>query len=257
VSPNGTDLLRRLAAQFAAAVADGSERWEVPGFRIHLWPTPDPFYRNVAIPTDARCENAEAIAGMLELFASHARRPRLEHFAELWPYLAAALEAAGLTPEREAKVMVLRRSDPRAAVLEGSADVLTATHAAGALRAFLAGAAEAFGEQTMLAASELEHFADGLANGTIGATQVRLGGKPVAGASLIRTGSVGELAGVWSVAAHRRQGHARACCRLLLDQFFADGGELAWLSAGDPRSANLYLDLGFQPCGTQLNYAGP
>ena len=43
-------LLRRLAAQFAAAVAEGSEIRETPGYRIHLWPTPDPFYRNVAIP---------------------------------------------------------------------------------------------------------------------------------------------------------------------------------------------------------------
>ena len=54
-------LLHRLAGQFATA-ADGSEVHEVPGFRV--WPTPDPFYRNVAIPTDRPRDWAPAIAAM-------------------------------------------------------------------------------------------------------------------------------------------------------------------------------------------------
>ena len=44
---------------------------------------------------------------------------------------------------------------------------------------------------------------------------------------------------------------------MLLERFFAAGGELAWLSAADVASAALYRSLGFAPCGTQLNYAGP
>jgi hypothetical protein len=46
-------------------------------------------------------------------------------------------------------------------------------------------------------------------------------------------------------------------CALLLGRFFAEGGEVAWLSAGDAASAGLYRTLGFRPCGTQLNYARP
>ena len=73
---------------------------------------------------------------------------------------------------------------------------------------------------------------------------------------MIRTGAVAELAGVWTLPGWRRCGLARACCRLLLDRFFATGGELAWLSVGDAAGAALYVGLGFRPCGTQLNYAG-
>ena len=252
----GEDLLRRLAAQFATAVADGSVVRDVPGYRIHFWPTPDPFYRNVAIPTDSWCVRPAAVAGMLDLFAAQARRPRLEYFAELWPDLAAALEFAGLTVERKATVMVLRRSDLRAVPPARGVALLDAACAPSVLQAFLAGAAEAFEEEAaILAEGELERFARGLASRTIAATQTLVDRTPVAGASLIRADKVGELAGVWSVPAHRRRGHARASCYLLLDRFFADGGELAWLSAGDAGSAALYGGLGFRPCGTQLNYA--
>jgi predicted GNAT family acetyltransferase len=80
---------------------------------------------------------------------------------------------------------------------------------------------------------------------------------PVSGSSLIGPGPVAELAGVWTRPPWRRRGYARAVCRLLLERYFAAGGELAWLSAGDLASGALYRRLGFVPCGVQLNYVGP
>ncbi|MFL5335414.1 MAG: GNAT family N-acetyltransferase [Geminicoccaceae bacterium] len=251
-------LLRRLAEQFAAAVAEGSDTHEIEGFRVHLWASPDPFYRNVAIPTDAACLEASSVARMQDLFAAHARTPRLEFFAELWPGLAPVLESAGLTLDREAQVMVRRPGDELPAPLGGEAAVLLdAGQQRVRLQAFLAAAATAFAETGPLNPGEVDRLAAGLARGTIAAAGSLQGREPVAGASLIRVGPVAELAGVWTLPDWRRRGLARACCRLLLERFFGDGGEIAWLSAGGPAGQALYGQLGFRPCGTQLNYSRP
>jgi ribosomal protein S18 acetylase RimI-like enzyme len=247
-------LLARLAAQFAEAVADGSEVHEIAGFRVHLWHAADPFYRNVAIPVGPVDDWRPAIAAMRDLFEEHRRTPRLEFFAELWPGLAAALEAAGFQAERRAAVMTRGPEGPLAT--GAPARLLTADEPRPMLASFLGGAAEAFGEPAaMLAAGEVERLATGLARGAVVAAAALMGGRPVSGASLIRAGRVAELAGVWTSAAWRRRGLARRCCALLLERFFGDGGEVAWLSASDAAGASLYRSLGFAPLGTQLNYA--
>jgi ribosomal protein S18 acetylase RimI-like enzyme len=254
-------LLRRLAEQFAAAVADGSEVHEVPGFRVHLWPAADPFYRNVAIPVREAGDWRGAIAAMARTFEDRGRTPRLEFFAELWPDLAAALEADGFGLERRGEVMACGPLD--LAPLRASPVAprpLAGDESRSRLAAFLAGAAEAFAEQAAVSASgELERFADGLRRGALAAAMVPADREatPVSGATLIGAGGVAELAGVWTRAGWRRRGHARAACALLLERFFAEGGEVVWLSAGDAASAGLYRGLGFWPCGTQLNYARP
>jgi ribosomal protein S18 acetylase RimI-like enzyme len=247
-------LLARLAEQFADAVADGSEIHVTEGFRVHLWHSADPFYRNVAIPVRQVADWQPAIAAMRALFEAHGRTPRLEFFAELWPGLATALEAAGFHAERRAVVMT--RGPEGALAAGGPARLLAADEPRSLLAAFLARAAEAFGEPAaLLAAGEVERLAAGLARGAVMAAAALEDGRPVSGASLIRAGRVAELAGVWTSAAWRRRGLARRCCARLLERFFADGGEVAWLSAGDAASAGLYRSIGFSPLGTQLNYA--
>lgn len=248
-------LLARLADQFAAAVADGSEVHDLPGFRVHLWREADPFYRNVAIPTGPACDLPPAIGVMTALFEAHGRIPRLEFFAELWPGLAGALEAEGFTLERRSPVLVLDAS--RAPAPAAAPRLLDAGTPTALLGAFLAGVAAAFAEPAMTPApGELDRFARGLREGGIAAAAVlTVAGEPVSGASLIRTGPVAELAGVWTMPGWRRRGLARAVCASLLARFFATGGEIAWLSAGDAASEALYRSLGFLPCGTQLNYA--
>lgn len=248
-------LLARLAGQFAAAVADGSEAHDLPGFRVHLWREADPFYRNVAIPTGPACGRREAIAAMAGLFEAHGRIPRLEFFAELWPGLAAALEAEGFALERRSPALVLDAA--RAPAPAKAPRLLGPDTPYERLRAFLAAAAAAFGEAAMaLAPGELERFARGLREGTIAAAALLTpAGEPVSGASLIRNGRVAELVGVWTMPPWRRRGLARAACASLLARFFATSGEIAWLSAGDAASEALYRSLGFLPCGTQLNYA--
>lgn len=260
MSPDDPALLERFAAQLLAAVAEGSLIHETEAFRIHLWPTPDPFYRNVAVPVRPAADWPRAIAAMRRVFAAHGRTPRLEFFAELWPGLEAALEDQGFVPERRAAVMARgpgtvaggEAAGPRPVLLTGDASLpLLAT--------FFAGAFEAFAEPLAPATCEAEvaRLAAGLRGGTIRAAAVLADGRPVSGASLIGVGPVAELAGVWTSPAWRRRGLAAAACASLLARLFAEGGELVWLSAVDAAAAALYRRLGFGTCGTQLNHVAP
>lgn len=254
--PARPDILSRLAAQFASAVAEGSTRHDSIGFRVHIWPTPDPFYRNVAIPTGPACCRPDAVAAMLAAFAEHGRLPSVEYFHELWPSLAPVLTAHGLVLDSRGQAMALD-APPAGIAARSAARRLTPADPPDAIGAFLSGAASVFGQRAgLLAAGEIDRFAEGLERGSLAAAWVRRGHQPVAGASLIGCGPVAELAGVWTLPAFRRQGHARACCRLLLEDFFARGGELVWLSVHEPAAGALYAGLGFRACGTQLNFTG-
>lgn len=250
------DLLRRLEAQLHEALAEGSQPHEIDGFRVHLWPTPDPFYRNVAVPVAPAADGPAAIGALRDLFARHDRRARVEFFAELWPGLERALQAAGFVAESQAPVMARRAGplplpDPTVQV-----ELLDARTPAPVLHACLERAAAAFHEPAaILAPGELERMQEGLARGSLRSAVVRAGGRPVAGASLAGRGPVAELLGVWTDACHRRRGFARAVCGRLLAGFFAGGGEVAWLTAGSPESLSLYRSLGFEACGTHLDYA--
>lgn len=248
-------VLRRLELQLREALAEGSEVHEVAGFRVHVWRTPDPFYRNVAVPVrPSVATDAAAVPALRAAFARHRRRARVEFFAELWPGLDLVLEEAGFAVEARAPVMAA--TGP--ADLPAAAEVTLLDGAAPPplLRAGLEGAAAAFHEPAaMLAPGELERLQAGLAAGTLRSALVLVDGAPVGGASLAGRGPVAELLGVWTHPGHRRRGLARTLCRRLLADFFAAGGEVAWLTAGTRASARLYAQLGFLTCGTHLDCA--
>ena len=94
----------------------------------------------------------------------------------------------------------------------------------------------------------------GLEAGYILGAALWRGGEPVAGATVILGGEVGELAGVFTDASFRRRGLAGRVCKPLLSTFFAAGGRLCWLSAA-PGAEGLYRRLGFSEVGTQVNYS--
>ena len=99
-------LIAAVEAQFLAAMSTRARSVETAAFRVHLWPEPDPFYRNVAVPTRQPAEWAPAIAAMRQAFTTAALLPRLEFIEERWPGLAAALSEAGLAATSRMKVMV-------------------------------------------------------------------------------------------------------------------------------------------------------
>lgn len=261
-------LLAAVEAQFLGASGGAGQTVETPGFRVHLWTTPDAFYRTVAAPIERPPDWDPAVTEMLKVFEAHGRAPAVEYAEERWPGLGSALERAGFAREARLTTMAcvadkLARSAPPGGAwalrrLDGSTG-------APALRAYLAALHAAFGQSVPTAgdtqdAAILERalaagrtricFTEAADGGTVaGANLVGIG--PVAGIA----GPVAELAGVWTSTAARGHGLARSVTSALLHDFFAAGGGLVWLATDDARASSLYAGLGFRPIGHQLRYS--
>lgn len=254
----GSVLLRRLETQLLAALAEGSEIVETSAFRLHVWQTPDPFYRNVAVPVVAGADWRAAIEELRAVCARHDRRPRVEFFAELWLGLDRSLARAGFAVEARAPVLTTAAAPIAEPEPGRMVQRLGPATPRPILQAWLETAAGTFHEPAaILAPGELERLQDGLATGSVRSAVVFEDGAPVSGASLSGRGPVAELLGVWTTPAHRRRGLASLVCRDLLAEFFATGGELVWLTASSAASRVLYERLGFERCGTHLDYADP
>ncbi len=254
--------LGAIEAQFIGAVANGAEIVETPAFRVHLRPSPDPFYRNVAVPTRRPRDWRPAIAAMRAVFEAGGRSPRLEFLDERWPDLAAALDAAGLVEAASCAVMVVAARPATPA--EAPSGLLDAAPAA-RLEAYLAAVQRAFdpAANARVRPGEVARLAAAIAEGRcrVAAVTDPAGGF-VAGASLIGieppgSGAVpaAELAGVWTAPAHRGQGLASRLSTTLVDSFLAEGGGWVWLAAEAVRSAAFYAKLGFRRIGRQRNYS--
>ena len=266
-------LLAAVEAQFLAAMSTGARCAETVAFRVHLWPEPDPFYRNVAVPTRQPADWAPAIAAMRQAFAAADRLPRLEFIEERWPGLAAALGQAGFVAASRMPVMVATNR-PSSALAVDHPNNRQVIHLDGSttndvFERYLEAAHSAF-EQKLAPATrrrEVVLLASELAQGRCRICLiVNDAGDILAGAGLIGIArlpidssepvQIAELAGVWTEAAHRRQGLASLVAAAVVDRFAASGG-VVWLGAKGERSAALYSRLGFREIGHQRNFSGP
>ncbi len=252
---NELAMLTALEASLRAAGTHERETVALPHFEVFFSPNRD-YLLNFAVPLLPNPGDwASSVQSLVELFAGRERQPRLEYFHELHPHLAAALERSGFIQESQAPVMTLRAEALLS--VETAADVkyqrLVGNDEA-ILRVFLTGQSVAYGG----AADEsgwgwLPSLRSGLHSGNVMAATLMREGEFLAGASIQIGGGVGELAGVWTLPAARRQGLARAVCQRLLRDYFAAGYALCWLSAAEG-ALRLYKLLGFERVGTQLNY---
>lgn len=213
-----------------------------------------------------------AIVALRQVFREYARTMRLEYFAECYPDLANHLEQAGLVCESRAPVMTLDSITWGTQTLSETAlpghYVDLASAPPERLKAFLQGQAVAFQlagdvpEDADLSVDDaggldwLPHLIQGVAAGTVIGAGLEQGGQFVSGAIIQLGGNIGELAGVWTYPQNRKQGLAYAVCQRLLASYFDAGYSLCWLSAAEG-AQRLYERLGFQRCGTQLNYSLP
>jgi ribosomal protein S18 acetylase RimI-like enzyme len=238
------------------------------GFRVHLWTTPDAFYRHVAVPTERPAAWQPAIGPMLAMFDLYRCRPALEFLEERWPALGPALERAGLDREARLTAMVCESVVPGPASASRAAWRLryfSGTTPEPVLDTYLAALHRAFDQGFPAAARQRDMVSlqRAIVEGRALVAGVEdEGGQPIAGASLIGIGRdrglsapVGELAGVWTAEAMRGRGLARAVTAALLQRFVLQGGGLVWLAADDALAKRLYPRLGFRPIGHHVRYS--
>ena len=252
-------LLKRLEASLRLVGAQGRETVRTGPFELFVSASENP-YLNFATPHADVPDWSGAVRALGEVFAERGRQARLEYLHELHPSLAPALEAAGFRRESAAPVMTLTPD-----AMAGPPPLSYGTYRRlrtdepGALRRFLEGQNKAYGELGEGGAlAWLPHLTEGLRSGAVLGAGLWQDGDVVSGAT-IQTGGppptgVGELAGVWTRLDRQKRGLAFAVCQRLLEDHFAAGRELCWLSAAEG-AEGLYERLGFGRVGTQLNYS--
>ena len=216
---------------------------------IMLTPDDPLVWLNYAVPVSAPTPNG--LKEMVSIFRSEARSPRLEFFVELWPELPAELEDYGFTCEKRMPVMVLERADWRGQK-HGHDVRVVGVDEVDQLNPALA---EAFG---MPPPSEADTGDDTMKNslstgGALAAMAVT-DGQVAGGGYAIGTATIREVAGIGTREAYRRRGVASAVIANLLDRFFGESGEVAWLTPGDDSAQSVYARLGFRPVGEQVCY---
>lgn len=202
---------------------------------------------------------ADALAELRRLFSARGRRLRFEYHAAPWPDLTALLIKAGLELQAEHPTMACGPAELRPFMAPSvNVQIFDASTTEADLLAFRMIQAEGFNMQRDKPdAAELDRLRERLAGGDELLGLARVDGQPAAAAALYPIDSVAELAGVATRPALRRRGAAASLSAVLSAHFFAGGGKLAWLSAGDAIAYAVYGKVGFYDIDLRLNYITP
>jgi ribosomal protein S18 acetylase RimI-like enzyme len=252
--------LSRLCEQNANAVSARSRATIDRGpFRALLDPSTDMIWVNYAVPVDAIGDARAAAAALADLrlaFARHGRRPRFEFNALPWPELPALLEREGFQLHARHPLMICTPATFRAFAAPGVAVRMLSSHApAAALAAAMTIQNESFGNApTPAQPDEIDRLRDQLRAGEIRYALATLDGAPAGAGSTAPIDGVAELGGIATSPAFRRRGVAASLTSFLTARLFAEGGRLAWLSAGDAAAQAVYERVGFAVVDTRLNY---
>ena len=219
-----------------------------------LSPVSDMVYMNYATPTAAEYD-AHHVRKMVEHFMRKGRTPRLEFTAEIWPGLRQLLAQEGFILEAEQPTMVCTRTDLRPLRTPGVRVVMLS--ASDDLEPVLNLANRAFGSEELATKEQIDSNTDQLRRGTLKCAAGYLGQDLAGCAFTIPFDGVCELAGVGTDSALRRRGVASTVSTFLLEDHFQQGGDIAWLSAGDETSKRVYEGLGFRALATHVNYILP
>lgn len=253
-------VLQRLATNVATVGRRDRLTVDVGPFRAFLSPGLADDMMSFAVPTVADADWGAAIGPLSHAFTERDRVPRLEHFAELQTGLAGALERAGLDRLSHQQAMAAdpaslkrRRLPTDASVRFLDPDRPDRIVELMALQQIAFELPEGARED-----SEWRTFLErAVADGTVLAAMMMIDGMAVSCAGLQIGGGGAEVTGVATRPGWRRRGLASALCGVALDRFFAQGYDLAWLSAADPVAGAVYRRVGFRPVGTLLTHGTP
>ena len=216
---------------------------------VMLSPSDPLVWINYAVPIASA--TLAGIDEMVAVFRAAGRVPRLEFFVDLWPEVALSLDKAGFRCEKRMPIMVLSRD--RWHGLSHEHDIRPCDFATFSdMNRVLS---EAFGADIP---EESDPYDDPMfqriMKGEVLASVALADGNVVGGGLGVGTSGVREIAGIGTAAVYRKRGIASAVIADLLDRFFGEEGEIAWLTPGDDTAQSVYSRLGFEPIAEQVVY---
>jgi ribosomal protein S18 acetylase RimI-like enzyme len=253
----GRAVLGRLAGNLAAVGARDRLTLELPPFRAFLSPGAADDMMSFAMPVAGDADWGAGIAPLCAAFAERQRAVRVEHFAELQPGLAEALDRAGLDRLSTQQAMALRPRWLKRRRLPATCRVRYLDPDRPSLICSLMRL-----QQIAFDLPESTHededwrdFLDrAVADGAMLGAMAMVDGVAVACAGLQIGGGAAELTGVATRPGWRRRGLASALCAEALAGYFAQGYDLAWLSAADTVAGAVYRRIGFRKVGTLVTH---
>ena len=248
-------LLERLLASVAEIAERGDrERVRVAPFTAFVDDVRSLKYFSFALPdVGAGADAAAALAPLREAFAARDRNARIECFEELFPDLAAVLEADGWVLSERLPVMICTAADhvtpsaPDGLVVES----VGPQSSDGQITEYHVAMRTGFGDDEPVTPAMIERMRAGPSFAVAG----RLDGQVVGTANCTQPAlGVVEVGGVATLPEYRRRGIAGALTAATVSKAFAAGAEMAWLTAADEGAERIYARAGFRVAGTQLAY---
>jgi len=242
---NTNEMIRAIQDALVEATSAGRATSRVGGFVVMLSLDDPMVWVNYAVPVSA--PTLGDVKALVPAFREAERVPRLEFSSTLWPDLPSLLEAEGFACTHRMPLMILPASEWQGE----TTGIETKSVGPEDVRRLKDLLGEVYGAPDQ---SSDESTKAGLASGRTKAALAFLDGQAAAGGFAIGTPKIREVAGIGTLEAFRRLGAAGAVIAHLLDGFFEEGGELAWLTPGHDHAKTLYERLGFRTVGEQVCY---
>lgn len=253
--------INRLQGYLRNSAGERYHTVSIPPFTLFFHPTDRFPHFNYAIPDEPITGDVqEQLRALRNEFAVRGCQPRFEFLDEYAPGLASALRAAGFVEEARQHLMICTPESFKAPpeVKGMTVTVVDAAAPLSAVQAYVTVQRQGFDPAniTPVTEDEAQGFRTTLQAGT--AFLARLDNTPVAVAMLMNPlDEVTELAGVATLAAYRQRGIASALTAYAVKRAFAQGVQVACLTAGDAAAGRVYERAGFYPYATMLAYHVP
>jgi ribosomal protein S18 acetylase RimI-like enzyme len=257
------EFLKQIESGARVSLLKTLEFAEFGPFCAYFDPLSDLIWLNYAAPVWAIDDSRQVRSAVRDLraeFGRRVRRLRFEFIQAIWPSLPEMLLREGLILQAEQPLMICTPQTFRLHELPelrihrlsaGDDDALLATFDRVTQSGFAdLGVPNSSDESRRRLRIDLQSDAR---RGVMG----WIGDEPAGVAALSPMGSTAELVGVSTLAKFRRRGVARALSSHLIAEHFAQGREVAWLSANDAIAQGAYRCIGFHDAGVYANYVDP
>jgi ribosomal protein S18 acetylase RimI-like enzyme len=248
----------RIQAQLRASARRNFDAVPVPPFTCFFNPDDRAPWSNYAIP-DAPVDGdlGAPLAQLTDAFCARGCLPRFEYIEAFAPRLAQSLAQAGFRQEAHTQLMVCTRPTftpappvPGLAITQLAADAPVAR-----AQDLVTVQRRAFGDDgvSRATAPEAEQFRTRFQGMQLFLAD--LDNQPVAVASLMQPHEgISEIAGIATLAAHRRRGIATALTAHVVRTAFDQGLAAVFLTAADAGAGRVYERVGFRASGSALAY---
>ncbi|MFN8493034.1 MAG: GNAT family N-acetyltransferase [Caldilineaceae bacterium] len=251
----------RLQAYLRHSADQQYEAVAVPPFTLFFRPSDPLRFFNYAIPDAPITADVQAALTTLKnIFTARNRQPRFEFIQEYTPALAPALVSAGFVEEGRYPMMVCTPETFQVAPVVPDFTIvqLTPASALDEVRTFLTTQRLGFEPtNTELVIDQAVQEA----HKRMGRNRCFLGyyaGQPATvGVFTVPHAGVTEITSIATIEKFRRRGLASALTAHVTGAAFAQGVEIACLSAADEDAGRMYQQVGFRTVATMLAYSVP